>query len=433
MAHIIPFRGVRYSTSHAGEASDLVAQPYDRIGEQEQEIYYERSPYNIVRVIKGVAQPEKNGDNVYTRAGSYLQQWLDEGILVRDDVPSLYVYHQEYSFGGERLTRKGFIALGKLEPEKVHAHERTLKGPKEDRLRLLRATEGNFGHIFMLYSDPERVADMVLEKAIAVGAPTIDAVDDFGNRHLVWQITDPDVISIAREAMLDKDLYIADGHHRYETAVNFMRECERKGWRCAAPESFDARMMTLFNIDEPGMTIRPIHRLVHALAEYDVEAFLKRAREDFEVNRYSTLADMERGVAAAKEHHTFGFYSGGVYASLTLRDERIMDRLITGDWSDDWKHLDVSILHTVILDRLLGIDAAALEEQRNITYAHEPEEAVSAVDGGREQIFFLLNPTSPSEVRCVADHGEKMPQKSTDFYPKLLTGLVLSKMEIEKG
>ena len=432
MAHIIPFRGVRYSTSRAGDASDLVTQPYDRIGEAEQRDYYERSPYNIVRIIKGRAQPEDNGENVYTRAASYLRQWLDEGILVRDETPSLYVYHQEYSFGGERLIRRGFIALGKLEPEKVHAHEKTLKGPKEDRLRLLRATEGNFGHIFMLYSDPQRTADTALDGAIAGVHPTIVARDDFGNDHLVWRITDPDVISIVREAVAEKDLYIADGHHRYETAVNFMRECEEKGWRPAAAESFDARMMTLFNIDEPGMTIRPIHRLVHALSDYDPQAFLKRAAEDFVVRRYSSLSDMQREVAAGRGHHTFGFYSGGVYASLTLRDEGIMDRLITGDWSHDWKRLDVSILHTVILDRLLGIDAAALEEQRNITYAHEPEEGVAAVDNGREQIFFLLNPTSASEVRRVADHGEKMPQKSTDFYPKLLTGLVLSKLEIER-
>ena len=432
MAHIIPFRGVRYSTSRAGAASDLASQPYDRIGEQEQEIYYERSPYNIVRIIKGRAQPEDNGENVYTRAASYLQQWLDEGILVRDETPSLYVYHQEYSFGGERLTRKGFIALGKMEPEKVHAHEKTLKGPKEDRLRLLRATEGNFGHIFMLYSDPQRVADAALDGAITGLPPTIVAKDGFGNRHLVWQITDPDVISTVREAMLDKDLYIADGHHRYETAVNFMRECEQKGWRSAAPESFDARMMTLFNIDEPGMTIRPIHRLVHALSDYDPQAFLKRAEEDFDVKRYSSLTDMQRGVTEGREHHTFGFYSGGVYASLSLRDERIMDKLIVEDRSHDWKRLDVSILHTVILERLLGIDAAALEEQRNITYAHGPEEGIAAVDSGLEQIFFLLNPTSPSEVRRVADHGEKMPQKSTDFYPKLLTGLVVSEMGIDK-
>ena len=433
MAHIIPFRGLRYDLSRAGEASALVTQPYDRIGPEEQKTYYERSPYNIVRIIKGIAQPSDNGENVYTRAASYLRKWLDEGILVRDAEPSLYVYHQEYTFGGERLTRKGFIALGKLEPERVHAHEKTLKGPKEDRLRLMRATEGNFGHIFMLYSDPQRAADAALDAAIAGAEPTISAVDDYGNNHRVWRITDPDVISVVQQAVSDKDLYIADGHHRYETAVNFMRECQEKGWRPAAPESFDVRMMTLFNIDEPGMTIRPIHRLIHSLDDYDAHEFLKRAEEDFDVKRYATLAEMERGVAEGREDHTFGFYSDGVYASLTLRDESIMDRLIAGDWSSDWKRLDVSILHTVILDRLLGIDAKALEEQRNITYAHDPQEGVDAVDSGREQIFFLLNPTSPSEVRRVADHGEKMPQKSTDFYPKLLTGLVLSKMEIDKG
>ncbi len=433
MAHVIPFRGVRYNPSRAGKASDLVAQPYDRIGEAEQAVYYKRSPYNIVRIIKGVAQPGDNGENVYTRAAAYLQKWIDEGILVRDAEPSLYVYHQEYKFGGERLTRKGFIALGKLEPERVHAHEKTLKGPKEDRLRLLRATEGNFGHIFMLYSDPQRRADTALDTVIAGIEPTIKAVDDYGNNHYVWQVTDPDVISVVQDAVSEKDLYIADGHHRYETAVNFMRECQEKGWRPAAPESFDVRMMTLFNIDEPGMTIRPIHRLVHALDDFSVEAFLKRADSDFEVVRYASLVEMEQGVAARREHHTFGFYSGGVYASLTLRDEKLMDRLIVGDWSRDWKCLDVSILHTVILDRLLGIDAKALEEQRNITYAHDPQEGVDAVDSSKEQIFFLLNPTSPSQVKRVADHGEKMPQKSTDFYPKLLTGLVLSKMEIDKA
>jgi uncharacterized protein (DUF1015 family) len=386
-----------------------------------------------VRIIKGKAEPDDNTDNVYTRAASYLNQWIDKGILVKDQTPSLYVYHQEYTFREERLTRKGFIALGKLEPERVHAHENTLKGPKEDRLRLMRATEANCGHIFMLYSDPQRTADMALEQATAGIAPTISATDDFGNNHYVWKIDDPQVISSVSQALEDKDLYIADGHHRYETAVNFMRECQQKGWSTAAPESFDVRMMTLFNINEPGMTIRPIHRLIHALPNYDAEAFLKRAEEQFNVERHVSLSEMEEAVKKGKENHSFGFYSSGIYASLTLKDEGIMDKLITGNWSPDWKRLDVSILHTLILERLLGIDAKALEEQRNITYAHDPKEAVKAVDNGAEQIFFLLNPTSPSEVRKVADHGEKMPQKSTDFYPKLLTGLVISKMEIDKG
>ncbi len=433
MAHIIPFCGIRYNLTSAGSADALVTQPYDRIGEMEQSTYYARSPHNVVRIIKGKKEPTDNGENVYTRAAASFSDWISHKILVRDSVPSLYVYHQEYTFGEQKLTRKGVIALGKLEPEKVHAHEKTLSGPKQDRLRLMRATEANFGHIFMLYSDPERRADRTLAEAISGLSPVIEARDDFGNTHRVWQVTDTNVISTVQEALSDRDLYIADGHHRYETAVNFMHECQNNGWRTAAPESFDVRMMTLFNIDEPGMTIRPIHRLVHALIDYDPDHFLTLAVEDFEVMRHETLAEMEQAVTSGMERHTFGCYTAGVFASLTLRDERLMDRLISGDWSSDWKHLDVSILHTAILDRLLGIDAAALEEQRNITYSHDPQDAVAKVDDGSEQIFFLLNPTSPAEVRQVADHGEKMPQKSTDFYPKLLTGLVMSKMEIDKG
>jgi len=432
VAQIIPFRGIRYNPDKISNMSTIVTQPYDRIGEAEQAVYYDRNPYNIGRIVKGRSIAQDNGENVYTRAGNLLTDWLNEGVLKRDLEPALYVYHQEYSFDGEHLTRKGVIALGKLEPERVHAHERTLKGPKEDRLRLMRATEGNFGHIFMLYSDPSCRADEALVAAISGTPPTIAATDDFGNRHLVWPVTDPEIIARVQTALSEKDLYIADGHHRYETAVNFMRECEKRGWTKAAPESFDVRMMTLFNIDLPGMTIRPIHRLIHALSDFDPKAFLEKAGNDFQVKRYATLSDMEKAVRAGREHHTFGCYAGGTFASLTLRDEGLMDQLITGSWSSDWKHLDVSILHTAILERLLGIDAKALEEQQNVTYSRDPEDALSKVDRGEEQIFFLLNPTRPDEVRRVADRGEKMPQKSTDFYPKLLTGLVLSKMEIEK-
>lgn len=432
MAQIIPFRGIRYNPDKISNISTVVTQPYDRIGEAEQAVYYDRNPYNIVRIVKGRSVAQDNGENVYTRAGNLLTDWLNEGVLKRDLEPALYVYHQEYSFGGEHLTRKGVIALGKLEPERVHAHERTLKGPKEDRLRLMRATEGNFGHIFMLYSDPSCRANEALVAAISGTPPMIEATDDFGNRHLVWPVTDPEVIARVQTALSEKDLYIADGHHRYETAVNFMRECEEKGWTKAAPESFDVRMMTLFNIDLPGMTIRPIHRLIHSLSDFDPKVFLEKAGNDFQVQEHASLSELEKVVKAGRKHHTFGCYAGGTFASLTLRDEGLMDQLITSSWSSDWKHLDVSILHTAILERLLGIDAKALEEQQNVTYSRDPEGALSKVDRGEEQIFFLLNPTTADEVRRVADRGEKMPQKSTDFYPKLLTGLVLSKMEIEK-
>ena len=432
MAEIIPFRGFRYDVAQVKDLSLVVTQPYDRISDEDQRAYYDRSPYNLVRLEKGKREPGDNGENVYTRAAARLGEWVKKGILKRDEVPSLYVYHQEYEFAREKLLRKGVIVLGKLEPEKVHAHERTLKGPKEDRLRLMRATEANFGHIFMLYSDPARRADRALEEATAGKKPTMEARDDFGNRHLVWQVEDLAAIHAVQSALADKDLYIADGHHRYETAVNFMRECEEKGWRLGAPESFNARMMTLFNLDSPGMTIRPWHRLVHGLVRFDAKGFLGKVEKDFEVTRHASLEQVEKALKAGRSRRTFGFYAPGTYTTLTLRDEGLMDRLIPGDRSSDWKRLDVSILHTAILERHLGIDAKALEEERNVTYTGDPPDAVVKVDSGKEQALFLVNPTSPEEVRRVADHGEKMPQKSTDFYPKLLSGLVIHKMEIAK-
>jgi uncharacterized protein (DUF1015 family) len=412
MAQIIPFRGYRFDPKKVGEITKVVTPPYDRVDPETQEACYARSPYNIVRIIKGRAEAgDGEAQNVYTRAAEHLREWVAQGVLVRDEEPGLYVYHQEYTFEGRRLTRKGIIALGKLEPEKVHAHERTLKGPKEDRLNLMRATEANFGHIFMLYDDPARTADRLVGRAIEGKTPLIEAKDGDGNAHRVWRVKDRAVISSIQKALAPKDLYIADGHHRYETAVTYMRESEEKGWAPAAPESFDVRMMNGF----------------------DIEHFLSKAEEHFLVERHATFAEMEAATRAGRADHTFGVYAGGVAASLTFLDEKRMDKLLSGEWSTDFRRLDVSILQAAILDPLLGIDAAALEEERNVTYTVSLEKGKQAVESGAEQVLFILNPTSAEQVVRVADHGEKMPQKSTDFYPKLLTGLVVARMEIQKS
>ena len=433
MAQVFPFRGVRFDERVVGDLTQVVAPPYDRVPDDVQASLYARHPHNIVRITK--AKPEPSDDdkaNVYTRAARTLGDWLREGILVRDAEPSLYVYHQEYTFAGERLTRKGFMALAQLDPKGVHAHEKTLKGPKEDRLRLMRATEANLEHVFMLYQDRERHADRVLEDAVAGVRPTMVAEDADQNAHRVWRITDDRVIRAVQNALSDKELYIADGHHRFETSVNYLRECVERGWAAAAPESFDKRLMTLFNVAEPGMSIRPIHRLVHGIEGFTPEIFLGKAAERFAVTRHASFEAMEEAVRAGRERHTFGFYARGVQATLALRDERVMDELISSEWSRDYKRLDVSILHAAILEPLLGIDARALEEQTNITYSVTLEKGRKGIETGTEQIFFLLNPTGADGVVRVADHGEKMPQKSTDFYPKLLTGLVAMKMDIRK-
>jgi uncharacterized protein (DUF1015 family) len=430
---VFPFRGIRYGRQLAGDLTDLVAPPYDRVPDDVQATLYARHPHNIVRVTKG--KPEAGDDekkNVYSRAARTLEEWLRDGVLVRDAEPALYVYHQEYTFGGERLTRKGFMALAQLQPEKVHAHEQTLKGPKEDRLKLMRATEANLEHVFMLYQDPKREADAILNAAIAGREPEMVAEDADKNAHRVWRVTDPKVIRGVQAALADKELYIADGHHRFETSVNYMRACTAAGWSPAAPESFDKRLMTLFNVAEPGMSIRPIHRLVHGIAGFDANAILAKAEELFVVVRHPSFDAMDEAVRAGKDRHTFGFHAKDVYATLSLRDERVMGRLISDDRSPDYKRLDVSILHAAILEPLLNIDARALEEQTNITYSVTLEKGRKGIELGTEQVFFLLNPTGADEVVRVADYGEKMPQKSTDFYPKLLTGLVAMKMEIRK-
>jgi len=434
LAQIIPFRGYRYDEASAGRISDVVTPPYDRVYPDVQQACYQRSPYNIVRIIKGLSEDgDSDQQNVYTRAAESLEKWIAQGILIRDEQPGFYAYHQTYTFDGERLTRKGIIALGKLEPEKVHAHENTLKGPKADRLKLMQATEANFGHIFMLYHDPARTTELALKGFIESHSPLIEAEDMDGNSHQVWRITDATVIEKIQAALDDKDLYIADGHHRYETAVNFMNECQQKGWQAAAPESFDVRMMTLFNVAEPGMSIRPIHRLVRGIEGFDAEKFLDLASEHFHIDRHDTADAMMEATRRGRERHTVGCVAGEVMATLMLKDVSIMDALVGSSWSEDYKKLDVTVLHAAILERLLGIDAKALEEQSHVTYTVDAVDGLARVKAGDEQLFFYLNATSPGEVVRVADHNEKMPQKSTDFYPKLLTGLVLTKMEILKS
>lgn len=433
MAQIIPFRGYRYNPAIVGEMSDVVAPPYDRVYPDVQEACYQRSPYNIVRIIKGLAEKgDSEGNNVHTRAAEYLDDWIEKKVLIRETEPVLYAYHQTYLFEGERLTRKGIVALGKLEAGKVHAHEKTLKGPKEDRLKLMRATEANFGHIFMLYDDPTRAAEKTIQAIVRDEAPLIEAEDADGNSHQVWRIADAAAIDAIQMALADKDLYIADGHHRYETAVNFMNECEEQSWQPAEPESFGVRMMTLFNVSEPGMSIRPIHRLVHGIDCFDAASFFQDAAEHFNVKTYDSLETMVSATRNGGQRHIFGCVAGDSFVTLTLKDESFMHELIPSACSEDYKQLDITILHAAVLDRLLGIDAQALEDQRNVTYTVDAEEGVSLLKKGEEQLFFYLNATSPDEVIRVADHNEKMPQKSTDFYPKLLTGLVLTRMKIAK-
>jgi uncharacterized protein (DUF1015 family) len=432
MAKIYPFRGIRYNPEVVGDLSQVVTQPYDRIGPEEEEEYRRRSPYNIVRVIGGKVPPSDDAE--YARRGETFRSWLSRGVLVRDPEPALYAYHQEFSWEGETYTRKGLVALLDLQDSPVKAHERTLKGPKEDRLKLLRATEANFGHVFMLYQDPSRRASGAADALVAGRPPDMEAVDDFGNRHLLWRITDEGTVRLAAEALQDLPVFIADGHHRFETAVTFMRECFSKGWKPVPPESFTSRMVTLVNTAEPGLVIRPIHRIVHSLAGFDPDRLLRALEADFRVEPLSSLEEAGRRLAAGlgKENVFVFCLPGGRLYAISLKDAGRIPELVPGERSLAWRSLDVSILHKAVLERLLGIDEGRLAAGTNVSYTPYREQVVEAVERGEGQLGILLNPTRVEEVMAVAAQGERMPQKSTDFYPKLLTGLVAMKMEIEK-
>ena len=434
MAKVLPFRAMRYNVESVGGIDRVVAQPYDRIGPELQEKYYALHPKNIVRIIKGKTRPDDDdANNQYIRAREYLDSWLYEGTLIKDAEPAIYLYDQTYRVGGVTKTRRGFVALGELEElgGGVKPHERTLAGPKADRLNLMRATGAQFGQIFMLYSDPENAVNALLGSAVE-GPPEYDAPDIDGVRHRVWVLRDPEVHARIAKIMENKFLFIADGHHRYETAVNYRNEMRAAGRECApGSESFDNRMMTFVNMADEGLTILPTHRLVHSVPEEKAGGLMPGLERYFSVTPVRQgLEKLLAEMAGGEGGHRFGLYLGGIFYLVALKDGVDPVKEIAEDMSPSWKRLDVSIVHSLILDDLLGIGKEELEKETNVAYAKEAEAAVSEVYSGRFQMAFFMNPTRAEQVSDVAGRGERMPQKSTDFYPKVLTGFVMNKLEI---
>ena len=427
MAQVFPFAGYRYNPDQVEDIDQVVTQPYDKINDLEQEKYYQASPYNIVRLILGKGEGAKDK---YEMAANYLKDWVNDEVLIQDQEPGFYAYCQEYETESGTKTRIGFVGLGKIEGEEgVKAHEETLEGPKADRLNLIRATEANFGHIFMLYSDKERKIIKALDQVISERKPLISVTDKDQNLHKLWPIKDQELIDLIKEQMQDKKLYIADGHHRYQTALNYRNECRQKGYS----GDFDKRMMTFVNINDPGLTILATHRLVYGLDDFDSAEFLEQVQEVFEVTEFANKEEMYHKLDQ-KGKHIFGYKSkdDNMYYTLTLKDDSIMDQLIT-EHSQKWRNLDVAILHQALLNKYLGIDEEALAEKRNLDYIRYRDQALDQLDTDDYQAAFILNPTQVEEVKEVADNGERMPQKSTDFYPKLLTGLVLHKLTVNKN
>lgn len=416
-----------------------MAPPYDVISPALQEDLYRRSPFNIVRLILGKTGPDDSAEsNRYSRAAADFAAWQAQGVLSRDSEPSLYLYDQIYAVeDGSAVTRKGFIALTRLEDFSsgvVKPHEKTLAGPKADRLLLTRACSANFSPIFSLYSDPCCALE-ALGQRFKAGEPVIDVADDDGVRHRLWPVDDTAFIARVRELLESKPLFIADGHHRYETALNYRDEMRAQHPGFTGREPFNYVLMYFANMEDQGMTIFPTHRLIFGLPDFSAASLVQRLHDDFLVEEMqidpsdnAALANLRQQLArAGQSARALGLYLGNRrFVMLTLKDEKRMDQLFDPRSPAALRTLDVSILHRLILEEYLGITAKDQENQTYLRYVKGFGEPFASVDRGDGQMAFLLNPTRMSEVRDVANAGEKMPQKSTYFYPKLLSGLVIN-------
>jgi uncharacterized protein (DUF1015 family) len=414
MAKLQPFRPHRY-TEAAGSLQNLVTQPYDKITPSLQSRYLSLSPYNLVRVILGERfAGDDKANNVYTRAARYLNDWIAGGILTQDSEPGFYPYFQDFSIPdtGEQVTRKGFIGLCQLEDYSagvVHRHEQTLSGPKKDRLELLRHTRAHFGQLFVLYSDPERGIDALLDEA-AAGAPLGVVRDEYGAVHRLWKIASPARIERIADLMAAQKLVIADGHHRYETALAFRQE---------NPDLLGAHwvMMTFVNTHSAGLQILATHRLLHGLEKLDVGALVDKARGLFRVETLDSPEALKQRLATSQPDRI----------RIALAVER-SEKLYLFEADRAPGQLDVRILHEVLLGQLLGISEEAVREEKYLRYIRGFDAALEEVRAGRAQIAFLLEPTTVEQVAEVSLSGGVMPQKSTDFYPKLLSGLTIYKL-----
>ncbi len=427
MAEIVPFHAVRYSQEKIGDLAAVVAPPYDVISPKWQERFYQLHPNNVIRLILNKEEPNK-----YSRAAGYFYQWLKEGILIRDAQPSIYLYQQKYLLMGksEKITR-GFIALAKLEdPDsgQIRATENIFSKPSADRLELLKACQANLGLILSIYYDPERTVNRLTRNKIRE-KPLIFLIDHEGIEHKLWQITDSVIIKGIAEMIRDKTVFIGDGHHRYASALAY-RDFQRKS------SGVNYVMMYFSNINDRGITILPTHRLIHSLNGYQSREFLDELQKLFKIKEFTfspqgedrARKKMLRALAQKrKEENAFGLFTRGrnCYYILQLK-EKEKNSLAS---QDTLQSLDVAVLHNLVLKKLLDTGDIKQKGEGNIRLTPDPEEAITAVKKGAAQLAFILNPTKVEQATEVASAGKKMPQKSTYFYPKLLSGLVFNKID----
>ena len=420
MAEILPFRGVLYDPARAGPVDRLIAPPYDVISPSERSALASKDPHNFVRLIL----PEGEGDEKYPRAANLLAEWQREGVLRRDERPALYRYHQRFSALGKELTRKGFICrirLSRYDEGVVLPHERTLSGPKLDRLKLKRATRTHLSQVLAVYPDRRGAVDGAFAETDAA-EPDLEARMD-GVVHRLFRLTDVPAQARIAAAMADKRVYIADGHHRYETMLALRDEL--RPLARSSRSSVEYGSMFLTRMEDPGLVILPTHRVVHGLTGFDPARFVDRVREQFEVEELRAVPPDElRDRLATKGRERPAFLVGLKARRLLLALRPGAEVAVPGPLP--LRTVDVAVLHALVFEEILGIDRAAQERQANLRYVKDFDGALGEATLPGVQAAFLLNPTKVEQLQAVADAGEVMPQKSTYFFPKLASGLVLN-------
>jgi uncharacterized protein (DUF1015 family) len=434
MPDIQPFRGLRYDLKHVGSLSQVVAPPYDVIGPDLQSQLYKAHPANVIRLILNRDEPgDDAANNRYSRAAKFLKNWLSEGVLSAEPEPAVYVYHQHFRYARREYTRKGFMARCRLErfgEGRIYPHEETMSGPKQDRLLLTRACKANLSQVFGLYPDPENATGPILEATVAGQAP-LEATDHLGVEHRMWPVHDVGLIAQLATALGPQPLFIADGHHRYETACNYRDELAAASGTLPATHPANFVLMMFIAMSDPGLIVMPTHRLFRGLPAMTSGSLFQSLAPHFATRVAGEGADLAptiwEEVEAEGDQGTLGLYTQAderwTIARLTDAGRRRMAE-VAGEHTADWQGLGVALLHRLVVDTLL-----AAKELPKPRYVHLVEEVVEGLGSGEFPLAALVMPATVDHIRTISQHGERMPAKSTYFFPKLLSGLVINPLE----
>lgn len=439
MAEVLPFRGILYNQTHIADMADVVTPPYDVISPKQQEAFYQRHANNIIRLILGKSNPGDEGHrDVHARAAGYFKDWMASSVLVRDNEPVFYFTGVSFTQGGQRFTRYGLIGCVRLEPfEKgiVLPHERTFSKVKTERLQLMQACHTNFSPIFGLYADPNGVLDQ-LTNVSGSQTPDLSFVDSQGLEQKMWRISDREIQEYVTSSLKDQCIYIADGHHRYETALNYQNWAKdhTPGFTGDHPANFV--MMSLSSMQDPGMVILPAHRLLKDVSPQAAQTLIDRARQYFDVLTFpigssmaEALGTFDAAMTANADRNAIGVYIKGQSAlNILLLKNGIMKQRYADELPEALGDLDVTVLTRLLMMDLMGFDQNRLDDAAKIDYATTTADAVRAVQQGQSDLSFILNPTKIEQVQKVSRQGLIMPRKSTYFYPKVGSGLVINSL-----